>query len=62
MHDKSNIVRARAEAHFKIREQQKADAPMALREYREAQRATLENMKRLRRLREAQLQKPGTES
>ncbi len=62
MHDKSNIVRARAEAHFKIREQQKADAPMALREYREAQRATLENMKRLRRLREAQLQKPGTDS
>lgn len=47
--DSSN--RARAEALFKRREQQKADAPVAMAEYRAAQRAALERMHELRRLR-----------
>jgi hypothetical protein len=43
--------RARAEALFKRREAQKADAPVAMAEYRAAQRAALERMHELRRLR-----------
>jgi hypothetical protein len=62
MDEKSSKARARAEAHFKVRQQQKADAPVALREYREAQRATLDNMERLRRLRATRAQKSGTAS
>ena len=44
-------ARARAEALFKRREEQKADAPAAMAEYRAAQRAALERMYELRRLR-----------
>lgn len=43
--------RARAEALFRQREKQKADAPIAMAEYRAAQRAALERMHELRRLR-----------
>ncbi len=42
---------ARAEALFKRREEQKADAPRAMAEYRAAQRAALDRMHELRRLR-----------
>ena len=44
-------ARARAEALFKRREEQKADAPVAMVEYRAAQQAALERMHELRRLR-----------
>jgi hypothetical protein len=44
--------RARAEAMFKIREQQRADAPVALRQYRQAEQHARDQ---LRRLREARL-------
>ncbi len=44
-------ARARAEALFKRREQQKADAPVAMAEYRAAQQAELNRMHELRRLR-----------
>ncbi len=47
-HDSSS---ARAEALFKRREQQKADAPVAMAEYRAAQQAALDRMHELRRLR-----------
>jgi hypothetical protein len=43
--------RARAEALFKRREQQKADAPIAMAEYRAKQEASLRRMHELRRLR-----------
>jgi hypothetical protein len=43
--------RTRAEALFKRREQQKAEAPVATAEYRAAQRAALERMHELKRLR-----------
>jgi hypothetical protein len=43
--------RARAEALFKRRAEQKADAPVAMAEYQAAQRAALERMHELRRLR-----------
>jgi hypothetical protein len=46
-----DAFRARAEALFKQRERQKADAPIAMAEYRAAQRAALERMHELRRLR-----------
>ena len=42
---------ARAEALFRRREQQKADAPIAMAEYRAAQKAALDRMHELRRLR-----------
>jgi hypothetical protein len=42
---------ARAQALFKRREQQKADAPVAMAEYRAAQQAALNRMHELRRLR-----------
>ena len=42
---------ARAEALFKRREQQKADAPIAMAEYRARQKAALDRMHELRRLR-----------
>jgi hypothetical protein len=42
---------SRAEALFRRREQQKADAPVAMAEYRAAQEAALERMRELRRLR-----------
>ena len=44
-------ARARAAALFKRREEQKADAPVAMAEYRAAQRAALDRMHELRRLR-----------
>jgi hypothetical protein len=44
-------TRTRAEALFRRREQQKADAPVAMAEYRAAQRAALTRMHELRRLR-----------
>jgi hypothetical protein len=43
--------RIRAEALFKRREQQKAEAPVAMAEYRAAQNAALERMGELRQLR-----------
>jgi len=46
-----NASRARAEALFKRRDEQKADAPMAMADYRAAQQAALERMHELRRLR-----------
>jgi hypothetical protein len=42
---------ARAERLFKTREQQKADAPVAMAEYRAAQQATWDRMHQLRRMR-----------
>lgn len=44
-------ARNRAESIFKRREQQKADAPVAMAEYRAAQEAALERMRELRRQR-----------
>jgi hypothetical protein len=43
--------RSRAEALFKRREEQKADAPIAMAEYRAAERAKYERMHELRQLR-----------
>ena len=43
--------RALAEAQFKAREQQKADAPLAIKEYYAAQEAEREKTRRLRALR-----------
>jgi hypothetical protein len=52
MHPKSDAAsHARAEALFKRREQQKADAPVAMAEYRAKQQAALQRMHELRRLR-----------
>jgi hypothetical protein len=42
---------SRAEALFKRREEQKADAPVAMAEYRAAERAKYERMHELRELR-----------
>ena len=59
-----DITRARAEAAFKERDQQKADAPAAMAEYRAAQQAALDRMHELRRLRlarEAQGERPSLE-
>ena len=56
-HDQT-ASRSRAEALFKRREEQKADAPVAMAEYRAAERAKYERMRELRALRlarEAQL-------
>ncbi len=50
-HKTDDPARARAEALFKRREQQKADAPIAMAEYRAAQQAALERMRELRQLR-----------
>ncbi len=47
----STAARTRAEALFKRREQQKADAPIAMAEYRAAERAKYERMRELRELR-----------
>lgn len=64
-HDET-ATRSRAEALFKRREEQKADAPVAMAEYRAAERAKYERMRELRELRlahEARLargQKPTT--
>jgi hypothetical protein len=41
-------ARVRAEAKFKFREKQKADAPQALLDYRAAQQAARDQMQRLR--------------
>jgi hypothetical protein len=43
--------RARAERLFKTREQQKADAPVAMAEYRAAQQATWDRMHQLKQMR-----------
>jgi hypothetical protein len=44
-------TRSRAEALFKRRQEQKADAPVAMAEYRAAERAKYERMRELRELR-----------
>jgi len=44
-------ARARAEAMFKRRQEQQADAPKAMAEYRAAERARYERMRQLRELR-----------
>jgi hypothetical protein len=49
-HD-STAAHTRAEALFKRREEQKADAPVAMAEYRAAERAKYERMRELRELR-----------
>ena len=41
-------LRARAEAAFKVRHQQKKAAPVAVREYREAEQAERDKVQRLR--------------
>ena len=41
-------LRARAEARFKALEKQKADAPLAMREYREAEQAQRDKIAKLR--------------
>lgn len=61
-HDNGNSARARAEALFKRREEQRADAPVAMAEYRAAQQVALDRMHELRRLRlarEARLARKG---
>ncbi len=45
------ISRARAEALFKRRQEQLADAPKAMAEYRAAERAKYEHMRELKALR-----------
>lgn len=45
------LARQRAEVSFKRREQQRADAPIAMQEYRAAQKAALDRMQHLRELR-----------
>ena len=47
----ADFSRARAEALFKPRDQQKADRAVAMAEYRAAQQVALERMHELRRLR-----------
>jgi hypothetical protein len=42
------VARQRAEAAFKARLQQQVDGPKAVREYREKQRAALDQMQKLR--------------
>ena len=44
----ANEAKARAEAQFKARQERKADAPVAMREYRDAQRAALDRMEQLK--------------
>jgi hypothetical protein len=51
MPGKTSEPRARAERLFKTREQQKADAPVAMAEYRAAQQAAWDRMHQLRRMR-----------
>jgi len=46
-----SAARARAEALFKRRQEQAADAPIAMAEYRAAERAKYERMRELRELR-----------
>ena len=41
-------LRARSEASFKARHQQKQDPPVAMREYREAEQAERDKIRRLR--------------
>ena len=41
-------AKVRAEAQFKARQERKADAPIAMREYREGQKAALNRMSQLR--------------
>jgi hypothetical protein len=55
-------ARARAEALFKRREQKKAEAPVAMAEYRAAQQAALERMHELRRLRLAREAEAGRQA
>jgi len=47
----TRAAQLRAEAHFKVKEQQKADAPSAMRDYRAAENDVRERTKRLRALR-----------
>jgi hypothetical protein len=49
-HDQT-AAHSRAEALFKRREEQKADAPVAMAEYRAAEQAKYERMRELRELR-----------
>ena len=53
-------ARARADALFKRREQQRIDAPVAMAEYRAAQQAALARMRELRRLRLARDAAPAS--
>ena len=46
-----HALQLRAEAHFKAKEQQKLDAPIAMEEYQAAENAVRERTKRLRALR-----------
>jgi hypothetical protein len=50
-HHNPTAARSRAEALFKHREEQKADAPAALAEYRAADQAKYERMRELKALR-----------
>lgn len=50
-HKTDPISRARAEALFKRRQEQAADAPKAMAEYRAAERAKYERMQQLKTLR-----------
>jgi hypothetical protein len=43
--------RARAEAMFKVRQQQRADAPIAVGEYRQTEQAARDQLRRLRQAR-----------
>jgi len=52
-------LRARAEATFKVRHQQKQDAPVAMREYREAEQAERDKTRRLRQERLARTKSSG---
>jgi hypothetical protein len=50
-HEQKDAARARADRRFKIREQQKADAPRAMADYYAALQALLDRTRELRRLR-----------
>jgi hypothetical protein len=48
---KTGALQLRAEAHFKVKQQQKADAPIAMRDYRAREHDVRERTQRLRALR-----------
>jgi hypothetical protein len=51
LENKQDADRARAEATFRLREFQKADAPKAMQDYQAAQQAIRDRTKELRRMR-----------
>ncbi len=59
MPNNSEVARARAEALFKRREQQSAEAPLAWAEYRQAQEALRERTRKLREQRVGRDQRGG---